>query len=66
MGQLPAEILEQLQNNPQMAIIAQELKADNDDLMAVAIYIRKLGGLEINEKIWDGPTQSAGRSAGTH
>ena len=53
-GPTAAQILEQLQNNPQMAIIAQELKADNDDLMAVAIYIRKLGGLETNEKIWDG------------
>jgi DNA-binding beta-propeller fold protein YncE/cytochrome c553 len=53
-GPTAAQILEQLQNNPQMAIIAQELKADNDDLMDLAIYIRKLGGLEVNEKIVDG------------
>ena len=52
-GPTPAQILEQLQNNPQMAIIMSEFNPDDQALMDVALYIRSLGGLEINEKITD-------------
>ena len=52
-GPTPAQILEQLQNNPQMAIIMQEFNPDDQALMDVALYIRTLGGLEINEKVTD-------------
>lgn len=52
-GPTPAQILEQLQNNPQMAIIMQEFDPDDQALMDVALYIRTLGGLEINEKVTD-------------
>jgi DNA-binding beta-propeller fold protein YncE/cytochrome c553 len=52
-GPTPAQILEQLQNNPQMAIIMSEFNPDDQALMDVALYIRTLGGLEINEKITD-------------
>lgn len=48
-GPTPAQILEQIQNNPQMAVVAQELKPDNEDLVAIAVYIRKLGGLGVTE-----------------
>ncbi|MGI9270489.1 MAG: c-type cytochrome [Woeseiaceae bacterium] len=52
-GPTPAQILDQLQNNPQMAIIMQEFNPDDQSLMDVALYIRTLGGLEINEKVTD-------------
>lgn len=52
-GPTPAQILEQLQDNPQMAIIMQEFNPDDQALMDVALYIRTLGGLEINEKVTD-------------
>jgi len=44
-GPTPAQIFEQMMGNPQMAIIEQVLKPDNEDLIAVAMYIRTLGGL---------------------
>ena len=50
-GPTPAQILEQLINNPQMAVIEQELKPDNEDLIAIAMYIRSLGGMEIDEDL---------------
>ena len=37
-GPTPSVILDQLLNNPQMGGIAQELKADNEDLIALAVY----------------------------
>jgi len=52
-GPTPAQILEQLQDNPQMAIIMSEFNPDDQALMDVALYIRTLGGLEINEKVTD-------------
>ena len=52
-GPTPAQILEQLQNNLQMAIIMQEFNPDDQALMDVALYIRTLGGLDINEKVLD-------------
>lgn len=50
-GPTPAQILEQMQTNPQMAAIAQELKANNEDLIALSVYIRKLAGLETTEQM---------------
>jgi len=46
-GPTPAQIFEQLKNNPQMAAIEQELKPDNEDLIAIAMYIRTLADLPI-------------------
>ena len=48
-GPTAATILEQMLNNPQMAAIAQEIQADNEDLIALSVYIRTLGGLETTE-----------------
>jgi len=50
-GPTPAQILEQMLNNPQMAGIAQELKADNEDLISLSVYIRALSGLETTETL---------------
>jgi DNA-binding beta-propeller fold protein YncE/mono/diheme cytochrome c family protein len=50
-GPTAAQIFEQLQNNPQMAAIAQELKADNEELIALSVYIRTLGRLDMNENM---------------
>jgi len=50
-GPTPAQILEQLLENPQMAIIGQVLKPDNEDLVAVALYIRTLAGLPLEEEM---------------
>ena len=48
-GPTPAQIFEQMMNNPQMAIIEQVLAPDNEDLIAVAMYIRTLAGLPLDE-----------------
>ena len=50
-GPTPAQMLEQLINNPQMAIVLQELDPDNEDLIAISMYIRSLGNLPINEAL---------------
>ena len=50
-GPTPAEIFEQLISNPQMAIIEQIIKPNNEDLIAVAMYIRTLAGLPIEESL---------------
>jgi DNA-binding beta-propeller fold protein YncE len=49
-GPTAAQILEQMLNNPQMAAITQELKADNEDLIALSVYIRTFSALETTEK----------------
>jgi DNA-binding beta-propeller fold protein YncE/mono/diheme cytochrome c family protein len=48
-GPPPAVILEQMLNNPQMAGISAELKANNEDLIALSVYIRSLTGVETTE-----------------
>jgi DNA-binding beta-propeller fold protein YncE/cytochrome c553 len=50
-GPSPAQILDQIQTNPQMAIILQELNPDDDALIAISMYIRTLGGLPVTEDI---------------
>lgn len=50
-GPTAAAIWEQIQSNPQMGIIASELNPTDQDLVAVALYIRKLAGLPVNEKL---------------
>ena len=49
-GPTAAKILDQMLNNPQMAAIAQELEADNEDLIALSTYIRSFTGQETTEK----------------
>jgi len=47
-GPTPAQIFEQIRNNPQMAVIQQEMNPDNEDLVAIAMYIRSISGLPID------------------
>ncbi len=48
-GPSAATIWEQIQTNPQMGIIASELKPTDEDLVAVSLYIRKLSGLPVDQ-----------------
>ena len=50
-GPTPAQILEQLINNLQMAVIVQQLKPDNEALIAISLYIRTLAGLPIDDNM---------------
>jgi len=50
-GPTPAEIFEQMLNNPQMAIIEQELEPDSEDLIAIAAYIRSLAELPTTDEM---------------
>ena len=43
-GPTPLDIQEQLDSNPQMAVIVSELNPSVDDLLALSVYIRELGG----------------------
>ena len=43
-GPTPAQMQEQLDSNPQMAIIVSELNPDADDLVALSVYLRSLSG----------------------
>ena len=47
-GPTPAQIFEQILNNPQMAVIQQEMGPDSEDLIAIAMYIRSLAELPID------------------
>ena len=50
-GPTPAQIFEQIKNNPQMAVIQQEMEPDNEDLIAIALYIRSISGLPVDGKM---------------
>lgn len=50
-GPTPAQIFDQMINNPQMAVIVQELQPNNEDLVAISMYIRNMAGLPISEKM---------------
>ena len=45
-GPTPFDIHYQLNTNPQMAPLLQELNPSNDDLIAVSVYIRRMTGAE--------------------
>ena len=45
-GPTPFDIHYQLNTNPQMAALRQELDPSNDDLIAVSVYIRRMAGAE--------------------
>lgn len=48
-GPTPAQIQEQLDGNPQMAVIVAEMNPDEDDLVALSMYLSSLGGKNIDE-----------------
>ena len=43
-GPTPTQMQEQLDSNPQMAIIVSEMDPDADDLVALSVYLRSLSG----------------------
>lgn len=47
-GPTAADIFHQIRNNPQMTVIAQELDPSDDDLVAIALYIRSLAGSPVS------------------
>jgi mono/diheme cytochrome c family protein len=47
-GPTPAQIFEQIINNPQMAVIQQEMNLDNEDLLAISMYIRSISDLPVD------------------
>jgi mono/diheme cytochrome c family protein len=49
-GPTPAQIQEQLDSNPQMAVIVSELDPDADDLVALSTYLSSLGGTSISDQ----------------
>ncbi len=52
-GPTPAEILVQLESNPMMGVIVQEMAPTDEDLIAISMYIRQLAGLPLTEALPD-------------
>jgi mono/diheme cytochrome c family protein len=50
-GPTPAEILDQLETNPMMGVIVQEMDPTDDDLIAISLYIRQLAGLPLDTNL---------------
>lgn len=50
-GPSPADIYEQLLNTPQMGVINQELNPSDEDLVAIAAYIRSLSELPLSNEL---------------
>jgi DNA-binding beta-propeller fold protein YncE/mono/diheme cytochrome c family protein len=50
-GPTPADIYNQLQTNPMMGVIVQEVNPSDEDLIALSMYIRQLAGLPLTDTI---------------
>lgn len=50
-GPTPADIYDQLQTNPMMGVIVQEVNPTDEDLIALSMYIRQLAGLPLIETL---------------
>jgi DNA-binding beta-propeller fold protein YncE/mono/diheme cytochrome c family protein len=48
-GPTPADIFDQLESNPIMGVIVQEMNPSDEDLAAISMYIRTLAGLPLEE-----------------
>jgi mono/diheme cytochrome c family protein len=53
-GPTPVDIFDQLESNPVMGVIVEEMNPSDDDLVALSMYIRTLAGLPLT----DGLTES--------
>jgi DNA-binding beta-propeller fold protein YncE len=63
-GPTPMDIQEQLDSNPQMAVIVADLDPDADDLVALSTYLASLGGTTITaEQTADWRAQLAAMAA---
>jgi DNA-binding beta-propeller fold protein YncE/mono/diheme cytochrome c family protein len=52
-GPTPADIFDQLETNPIMGVIMQEMNPSDEDLVAISMYIRRLAGLEMTSALAD-------------
>jgi len=52
-GPTPADIYDQLQTNPMMGVIVQEVNPTDEDLVALSMYIRQLAGLPLTATLPD-------------
>ena len=52
-GPTPADIFDQLETNPLMGVIMQEMDPSDQDLVAISMYIRQLAGLELASTLPD-------------
>ena len=52
-GPTPADIFDQLETNPIMGVIMQEMNPSDQDLVAISMYIRQLAGLELSSTLPD-------------
>ena len=52
-GPTPADIYDQLQTNPMMGVIVQEVNPTDEDLVAISMYIRQLAGLPLTATLPD-------------
>jgi len=50
-GPTPADIFDQLENNPIMGVIVSEMNPSDEDLTAISMYIRTLAGLPLDEAL---------------
>lgn len=50
-GPAPVEIYDQFESNPLMAVIVNELQPTDDDLVAITMYLRSLGGLPVTAEL---------------
>jgi len=50
-GPTPVDIYNQLQTNPMMGVIVQEVNPSDDDLVALSMYIRQLAGLPLTDSL---------------
>ncbi|MGY8796762.1 MAG: c-type cytochrome, partial [Woeseiales bacterium] len=44
-GPTPVDIFDQMESNPVMAVVVSEMNPSDEDLVAISMYIRTLGGL---------------------
>ncbi len=52
-GSTAADIYDQIQSNPQMGMLEMEMKPTDEDLVAIALYLRKLAGLPMDGALVD-------------
>jgi len=57
-GVTAADIFDQLETNPIMGVIVQEMNPSDEDLVAMSLYIRRLAGLELTDALADGERQT--------
>lgn len=50
-GPTPYDIDEQFRTNPQMGPLSEQMQPSHEDLLALAMYIRTLAGLDVNAEV---------------